>query len=483
MKKQNENEIDVFNEVSIKARASGEKSQIADSVSFADQVQNQMIITEDGRAIDLEKKHFNVIDENGRVSLDADGEIIASIAKEGLTYRNFITTYRESSKKAMLLLLALQSNSAPLKRGGIDIAYMTDLLLDHMIVEFSEEATTIWDALSAMQSSRPEDNAFTLTADDLRPYTNYKSDEALYNAFKKGCNELKRTNLEFDVPDPERDGHNIMIHWNDGAEWYGNNKKTGEKAHFDVYTNDFYRVLMSSSGILHGAHWNRKIARSLKGYARTLYVFCARNKRYTKYKGATPGRREMTLEETRYELKIDKNTMARGIWRRLQEAQEKINNLPDSEFIVSISKIPERGKIEGFRFEIKESRYIDSTAQEVETIPSNGNSLLAEDSLFDEIKALATISKLGFSDKQISEITKAAKEHGKDGQYMMKILADYKTAVDNRTTSGRVSNPVKYIEKMIMNDSQSSNKGKNTFNNFPQNDIDFTELESRLLDN
>ena len=343
-----------------------EKSVIVQNVNSIGQIEHQTIMTEDGRLIDLDQKHFDIIDEDGHIVFDSDGEIIASMAKEQLNYGAFIRTYRESSKKAILMLLALQSNAAPLKRGGIDIAYMTDILVDHMIVRFSEEANAVWEALSALQSSRPEDSAFSLTADDLRPYTNYKSEIALYNAFKKGCEELKKTNLEFDIPDPNCDGHNIMIHWNDGAEWVGTNKRTGEKAHFDVYTNDFYRVLMASSGIIHGTHWNRKVTRSLKGYARALYLFCARNKSYTKYKGAIVGRKELSLEETKYELKLDSNTEARGVWRRLKEAQEKINTLPESEFSVSIARLPEKGKIQGFVFGISENRTIESSAKVIE---------------------------------------------------------------------------------------------------------------------
>lgn len=343
-----------------------ENSIIVQNVSSLDQIEHQTIITEDGRSIDLDQKHFEIIDEDGHIVFDADGEILISIAKDQLTYGNFIRTYRESSKNAMLLLLALQSNAAPLKRGGVDIAYMTDILVDHMIVKFSEEANTVWEALSAIQSSNPEDDFFSLTAEDIQPYTNYKSKEALYNAFKKGCEELRHTNLEFDIPDPNRDGHNVMIHWNDGAEWFGNNRVTGERAHFDVYTNDFYRVLMSSSGILHGSHWNRKVTRSLKGYARSLYLFCARNKSYTKYKGAIVGRKELSLEETKYELKLDSNTEARGVWRRLKEAQEKVNTLPESEYSVSISRVPEKGKIQGFIFNISEMRVIDSEKPKTE---------------------------------------------------------------------------------------------------------------------
>ena len=343
-----------------------ENSVIVQNVSSIDQIEHQTIITEDGKSIDLDQKHFEIIDEDGHIVFDADGEMIVSIAKDKLTYVNFIRTYRESSRDAMLLLLALQSNSAPLKRGGIDIAYMTDILVDHMTVKFSEEANTIWEALSAIQSSKPEDDFISLTAEDIKPYTNYKSNEALYNAFKKGCEELKHTNLEFDIPDPNRDGHNIMIHWNDGAEWFGNNKATGEKAHFDVYTNDFYRVLMSSSGIIHGTHWNRRITRMLKGYARSLYLFCARNKNYTKYKGAIKGRKELSWEETNYELKLDANTEARGVWRRLKEAQEKINTLPGSEFSVSISRVPEKGKIQGFIYNISELRVIDAETPKIE---------------------------------------------------------------------------------------------------------------------
>ena len=106
-----------------------EKSVIVQSVNSIDQIEHQTIMTEDGRLIDLDQKHFDIIDEDGHIVFDSDGEIIASMAKEQLNYGAFIRTYSESSKKAILMLLALQSNAAPLKRGGIDIAYMTDILV------------------------------------------------------------------------------------------------------------------------------------------------------------------------------------------------------------------------------------------------------------------------------------------------------------------------------------------------------------------
>jgi hypothetical protein len=127
-----------------------EPSVIAQNATTIDQIKHQLILTEDGRTIDLDEKHFDIIDENGRIEFDADGEIIMSVAKEQLTGETFIRTYKKSSKQAMLLLLALQSNAAPLKRGGIDIAYMTDILIDHMIVKFSEPGQMLWEALGAM---------------------------------------------------------------------------------------------------------------------------------------------------------------------------------------------------------------------------------------------------------------------------------------------------------------------------------------------
>ena len=377
----------------------------------------------------------------------------------------------------MLLLLALQSNTAPLKRGGFDIAYMTDILLDHMVVQFSEEANAVWEAISAIQSSRPEDKKITLTTDDLRPYTTYKSDEALYHAFKKGCEELKKTNLEFDIPDPDHDGHNIMIHWNDGAEWIGNNRKTGEKAHFDVYTNDFYRVLMSSSGIIHGAHWNRRISRGLKGYARALYMFCARNKNYTKYKGAIPGVRELSIDEIRYEFKMSQTIEIKEISRHLKNAQKKIKDLPDSEFTVEVTRIPEKGRIEGFRFEIKENRFIDVESKElpddVVMLEESG-----DNALFTQVKMLIQMSRINLTDEEIQKITKAAIRNNKDATYMMQIIPAFKERLDNES-SGLIKDKVAYICSMIEN---GTSKAKNSFNSFSQReDTDFKALEKALL--
>ena len=457
-----------------------EESIIAKGVTSIDQVSHQLILSEDGRTIDLDEKHFEIVDENGRIEFDADGEKIISIAKDQLTYGNFIKTYRESSSKAMLLLLALQSNATPLKRGGLDIAYMADILLDHMLVKFSEEATVVWEAIAAVQSSKPEDNYFRITADDLKAYTNYKSDEALYHAFKKGAEELKRINLEFDVPDPERDGHNIMVHWNEGAEWVGNNRKTGEKAHFDVYTNDFFRVLMSSSGILHGAHWNRKISRNLKNYARSLYMFCARNKGFTKYKGAIPGIRELTVAEVRYEFKFGDNIETKAITRHLSSAQEKINSLPDSEFTVNIKRIPEKGRIEGYRFEIKENRFIEAEAVEV---IEETKTIDAE--LHNNIKMLFNMNGISFNDDEVERITACAVRNKKNASDLMEVVLAFSKRL-NDTSRDKIEDNVSYICRMIMDGAtvtptKKEKQKNNGFNNFKQREYDYDAIEKKLF--
>ena len=463
-------------------------SEIANTVSLVDQTPHQTIVTEDGQIIDLEEKHFSIIDEDGRIEFDADGQTLISIAKEELTYGNFIKTYKDSSKQAMLMLLALQSNTAPLKRGGLDIGYMADILVDHMIVHFSEEANIIWEALSAIQSSRPEDSMFSITAADLKPYTNYASDEALYHALKKGAEELKHTNLEFDIPDPEHDGHNIMIHWNDGAEWVGNNRKTGEKAHFDVYTNDFYRVLMSSSGILHGAHWNRRISRSLKGYARALYLFCARNKNYTKYKGAVPGVKELSVEETRYELKINEKE-GRYIWRNLTRAMEQVNSLDGSEFSVTIKRVPEKGKIQGFRFDIKENRFIDAASNEIEERVALPLEETVTDPFEEQVKSFLKLSGASFTDEELDRIYQISKKFNRDAGFMMQAAGVLKTRLDNNSMD-KIESPIAYLITLIKNGSlmdaaaleKDYNTTKKSFSNYKgQRDYDWDELEKKLI--
>ncbi len=466
-------------------------SKIAQEVSFADQVPHQTIVTEDGRFIVLEEKHFKIIDEDGRIEFDEDGHTLMSIAKEQLTGETFIRTYKKSSKQAMLLLLALQSNATPLKRGGIDIAYMTDILIDHMIVKFSEPGQMLWEALGAMQSSKPEDDKIVVYIDDVEPYSDYASYEALSHAFSDGYEELKRTPLEFDIPDPDRDGHNLAIPWNDGMEWFGKNNKTGERAHFVVYTNDFYRVLQSSSGILHGAHWNRRISRGLKGYARNLYIFCARNKNYTKYKGAIPGVKELTVAETRYELKIASVTAPAEINRKLTKAADRINKLPDSEFTVSVQKVPESGKIQGFIFMIKENRfldvdnYIDVDAKEIDT-PAVIEQI--DESLIIQIKTLFQISGINFMDDEIKRIANAATRYKKDSNYLMQIIPAFNERL-NDANLDPIEDKVGYFCRMIEHGiglaagpkQDKKNKDTNKFNNFSQRNYDMDELARKLI--
>lgn len=452
-----------------------EKSTIAQSITSSDQVPHQTVITEDGRSIDLDQKHFTV-GAQGKNVFDEDGKTIAELAKKKFTYVDFIKKADESAQEALVMLLALQSNAAPLKKGGVDIAYMADIFFEHMILNFSEEATAVWEALAALQSSRPEDEVLSITPEDIRPYTNYKSNDALYHAFKKGCLEVDNFNLCWNIIDPDVDGHLGSIIWKKGSEWVGRNVKTGDSAHYNLLPSDFYRALMASSGILHGAHWNRRIARTLKGYARDLYLFCARNKEFTKYNGARKGQKELTVEETKYELQISANTAAREIWRRLQEAEKKVNELAETEFNVSISRVPAKGKIEGFIFNIKETRTVDSTAKEVVEPMA-----IEDKELFNEIKMLFSISKIEMSENQLIEIANSAKANNKNGQEMMQIISNFQKRIGDGSKE-RIHSYVDYIKQMIANDT-STTVSKNSFNNINQNIVDFDELEAQLLDN
>ena len=111
--------------------------------------------------------------------------------------------------------------------------------------------------------------------------------------------------------------------------------------------------------------------------------------------------------------------------------------------------------------------------------------LIEDDSLKQQLKIFFSASNLSFTNEEINSIYDCAVRLNKDTIYMMQVLLAFKQRIDDKTLDP-VEDKVRYLCKMIEKGSQRSSttreKGSN-FINFKQNEYDFDDLESKLLDN
>ena len=278
--------------------------------TYSDQIEHQSAMTNHPSVIvdpDNYDKLPSVIDVDGSVVVPADEERIRQLTKEDLSPENIVTTIKENSHEALLRLLAIQDNKHPLKRGGIGIAYRTDALIRYCKMEWSAEENVVFDAITGMVSSYPENKSYRISPADFKEFVSYSNDKSLYNAFKKGADGLEKRRLVFDGIGPEGND-TITIAWNEICHYHRASKKKGELAYIEFVPTEFFKDLLLCSGIVHGAHYKLKVVTQLRGkYTNALYYFLEDFKNYTAYKGAKPGFFEVTLEELRYQLSIPDN--------------------------------------------------------------------------------------------------------------------------------------------------------------------------------
>ncbi len=445
------------------------------------QIEHQTVATNHGRIIDRDELPSDVVEETGVAVLTEDEVKVKHFIKEAISIDNLVETFNDNSHETLLKLLALQDNKHPLKKGGIGIAYRTDALIMHCKMEFSAEENVVFDAILGTISSYPEDKTYRIEPASFTKYSRYKSENSLYDTFKRGTKKLADRHLIFEELGPEGKD-DIIVPWFDILRYHRKDKN--DVAYIEFKPSEFFKDLALCSGIIHGAFGSLEVTTQLQGkYTIALYWYLENMKNYKEYPGATPGVFEISLEELKHQFSIPVGYIKGDIDRRvLKPARESINAVNECDFTFDYEAKYVNKKHVGYRFEVKSKNYIDSTATEIYEIEEKD-----VDPLKEQVASIFSLSSILFEDAEIDKIISCMKRNNKDLMALMQILPVFKSRIENNELDP-VDNKVAYLCRMIQDgvsavtsSKEKSSKKKSGFSNFNQRDYDMDALEKKLL--
>lgn len=441
------------------------------------QTRHQTSVTNKGNLMDHDKPELPaVVDENGVAVISEDEKKIEQLVKEAISIDNLVATFNENSHETLLKLLALQDNKHPLKKGGVGISYRTDALIMHCKMEFTNDENVVFDAILGMMSSLPENHTYRIEPRAFLKYAKNNDPKYIYKVFKNGANKLKERHLVFTDLGPDGDDE-IEIPWFNILRHHKGNR--GEQAFIEFAPTDFFKDLALCSRLVHGAYGALEVIMQLQGkYTIALYWYLENKKRYKEYPAAKPGYFEISVEELKHQFSIPESYPKAEIERRvLAPAMKSINSIKECDFTFKYSTVTEKGKLLGYSFQITEKKALEDKTKE--------SKLEEDDSLKQQIKIFFKASSIKFTEDEIDRIYQQALRQNKDTIYMMQILLSFKQRMDD-TSLEPIEDKVGYICKMIESGSKQAAPSKrrtNNFINFDQNDYDFEDLESKLVDN
>ncbi len=441
------------------------------------QVEHQTVATNMGNIIDHDEETISIVDENGLMVLPEDEAKLKEFIKESISVDNFVATFNDNAREALLKLLALQDNKHPLKKGGIGIAYRTDAIIMHCRMAFSSEENIVFDAILGMISSFPENKSYTIAPAEFLKYTRFEDDKTIYRAFKRGCEGLQNKHLVFDDLGPDKNDSIVVPWFNVLRHHKGSNNS---QAYIEFAPSDFFRSLALCSQIVHGAYGSLEVTSQLSGkYTIALYWYLEGKKNYKAYPTAREGVFEISTEDLKYQFMIPDNYKAGDIERRvLAPAKESINDCNECDFTWDYVPVKEGRAIHGYKITINKKNYIEAAVvKEIDVDPFE-----------DQIKTFLGLTGVDFTDEEITQIYNLAKKYERDASFIMQAAGVLKTRLDNNSMA-KIENPFAYLLTLIKNGTlldiakadKQYEKVKNNFNNFEQRNYDMKELEKILL--
>lgn len=447
------------------------------------QSDHQLTHTNKGNIYDRDYVRPDVVDETGLAVVNEDEEKVKEFIKNAISVDSLVATFNDNSHETLLKLLALQDNKAPLKKGGIGIAYRTDALIMHCKMEFSAEENVVFDAILGTISSYPDDKTYRIEPGAFVKFSKYKSENTLYDTFKSGTEKLMNRHLVFENLGPNGED-DIVVPWFDILRYHKKDRNNGV-AYIEFKPSDFFKDLALCSGLVHGAFGSLEVTTQLQGkYTIALYWFLESKKRYKEYPTATPGMFEIPLEEFRHQFSIPQSYVYSMIENRvLKPAYNSINSINECDFNFEYEPVREGKKVLGYRFQIQEKNFIDSTATEILEIEDKGE----KNVLVEQVSTILSMSGVQFGESEIKSIANCMSRNNKDVMALMTVLPVFKSRIENANLDA-IEDKTAYICSLIQGDTNPKPTGKgktkknnNSFNNFQQRDYDMDELEKKLI--
>lgn len=444
------------------------------SATSTGEMANQMVMTRSGNILDPDtyiEPPANIVEisEDGTIISENDEKTIRAYIKEALSVPNLIATFNSNAHDALLKLMAIQDNAHPLKRGGVNVAFRADALIRYFKMEVSAEANIVFDVITAVISSYPDNTSYRISPADFKDYLKVEDSKYYYNIFKRGCATLKKSHLVIKNPDGSDNG--LEIPWYTILNY--NMRRAGESAYIEFAPTDFFKDLMLSSGIIHGAHYNIKTVTQLKGkYIMGLFYLLEDYKDYREHRYATPGSFDLEIDDLKFLLCIPSTYNAFDIKRRILEpAYENINSIEECDFTFEYSKVKKGNAIVGYHFDVRKKILIEDKSESKNFLEEK------EDPFTGQITQLLSAIGITLKKEETKRVVEMARKNHRDIGFITQAAG---IVLSRKDIVNQASYLIKILESGIL--SVKNTEKPNKFNNFEQRDYDYKELERQILD-
>lgn len=437
------------------------------------QLEGQLAFDQMGKII--EDSDVVVDDVVDMSTIEEETKALELLKDKNFDPRNFIDEFSSNSEKALNRLLAMQSNASPLKKGGVGVGFLCDILIINTRQLFNAQENTLFDIISATVSSRPEDESYIIYSRDVAPYFSYKDKNYINTILNSASESMSGKMIPFDVTLANGKTKTIGVHWNEMLLYTKPSEVDGsdESGYVAFKPTKLFKALLISSTIIHGAHYSLSVASQFKSYARILYYWFESKKNFCSYPGATPGRFYMTVEELRYLLKFPDSYRGTDVHTKiLAKTKKKFDSTEGMDFVFDY-KIDKRGRsIVGFDFEVTEivNEKKLTNKEEAKTTP-----MLSE---HNEPQEIAMLRAIGLNEKEQQEVYQVYSENKRDIAFLAQAIASV-------LSSSQVKNNASVLKYIMKNGlTKKENKKKGKFHNFNEREYDeefYDSLEEQLL--
>lgn len=433
-----------------------------------------------------EKGEISIIEED----INSIVDFLRPINATALDTRKFVENFDDNVNKAYNYVRSLQKNKLPLKRGGEDVVYRAEALIIANKQTYNIHEDKLFDLLLTTVGSDPDAEVYQLTIADMRKNLPDYDTNYLYEIFEKGQEGLKNKPLLFKTNNKNNDVLSVAVPWFDVFVYLKRGRDSVDTNTLTFKPNIFFRLLASSSGITHGAHYRLSVSsRFSQRYVKNLFVLLEDKKRYIAFPGAQMGQFQMTIEEMKEILNIPASYKANDIKRRVIEVLKNEMSMIDNIDIyfdyapVYFTGVKRAGKskIVGFKFTVMR---IVNQAQRIDAKNDNLNEQIEDKKEENNANVPASFIEMfigiGLNKDDAKRVAKKAKENNRDVVFLAQAIS----AISNKPNiKSKTAALCDMMDNGIWTEDKKNTEKKKTngFNNFSQRTYDMEELEKKLL--
>lgn len=407
-------------------------------------------------------------------------DVVQLLQKKNFNPSEFMNEMADNAKKALTLLLAVQSNDKPLKKGGVGVSYLCDSVIMAVRKNFDNNEMILFDILSAYVSSKPHEKSYTIHITEIEDFFDYSDKYYIRKIVNKACETAGHKMMTFQVPLPNGKKKNMDVSWAMVLLYTPPSEidDSEEDPTISFIPSEIFRMLTISAGITHGSFHQLKISSKFIGYTKLMYYKMESMKDYMEYPGATPGLFEWPLEEIKSYLNYPDSYRVQDVKVRiLQKAVEDFEATEGMDFSFTYEPYKKGRKIEGFIIRVEKiyTRKLEAATKEkaLQTLDGNTDTIVMQ-----------ILSGSGLSEDESRIVLKKYKKNGRDIAFLSNAIVSVARTPNIKSKVAVLCHIMDtgHAFDTTERDAEANQKTqKNSFNNFSQRHYNFNEIEKNIV--